>query len=265
MNRFDHEGLTLPQIALQLYTMREPAKQDLSATLQRVREIGWEYVQWSGMPDLPAETIRTALDKANLKAVAAHINVEKFETDFDGQVCFWKTVGAQDVAPGGMMDDCRGSLEAWRNGAKRLDTLGAKLRDVGMRLSYHNHAFEFETFPEDPRCKEDILLEETSSENLLAEFDTAWIYAGGGDPATYLRKYRGRCPVIHVKDIAALTTQDKHELKPLGQGVINWPDVFSAGHEAGVEWYIYEQDTCEGGPFACAQTSYEFLKKQVLR
>ena len=264
MNHVDPQVIAVPSIALQLYTMREPAKKDLAGTLARVREIGWKYVQWSGMPDLSAEKIRAALDKADLKAIAAHISVEKFETDFDGQVRFWKTVGAQDVAPGGMMDDCRDSLEAWRRGAKRLDVLGAKLRDPGIRLSYHNHAFEFETFPPDPRCKEDILLKETSPQNLQAEFDTAWIHAGGCDPAAYLRKYRGRCPVIHVKDIAALTTPEKHELKPLGQGVLNWPDIFSAGRDAGVEWYIYEQDTCEEGPFACAQTSFEFLTRQAL-
>ena len=71
-------------IALQLYTMREPARQDLAGTLKRVRDIGWEYVQWSGMPPLPARTIRDALDAARLKAVAAHCKIESFEEDFDG-------------------------------------------------------------------------------------------------------------------------------------------------------------------------------------
>ena len=51
-------------IALQLYTMREPAKTDLAGMLKRVREMGWEYVQWSGMPSLPAHQIRAALDAA---------------------------------------------------------------------------------------------------------------------------------------------------------------------------------------------------------
>ena len=46
------------RMALQLYTMREPARKDLSGTLKKVREMGWEYVQWSGMPNLPAEEIR---------------------------------------------------------------------------------------------------------------------------------------------------------------------------------------------------------------
>ena len=94
-------------MALQLYTLRDPAKKDLADTLKKAREMGWEYVQWSGMPNLPAEKIREALDTAGLKAIAAHVGIEPFEKDFDANVKFWKTVGVKDLAPGGMMNDCK--------------------------------------------------------------------------------------------------------------------------------------------------------------
>ncbi len=250
-------------IALQLYTMRDPAKKDLPGTLKKLREMGWEYVQWSGMPNLPAEKIRESLDAAGLKAMAAHVGVEAFEKNFDESARFWKTVGAKDVAPGGMMNDCKADLEAWRRGAKRLDALGAKLRAVGMRLSYHNHSFEFEKFPDDPRCKIDILLEETRPENLKAELDTAWAFHAGYDPAAFLRKYKGRCPVIHVKDILRAKKGGKAQLTALGQGSEDWKDIFAAARESGVEWLVYEQDSGEGSPFDYARQSLEFLRKHV--
>jgi len=246
-------------IALQLYTVREPAAQDLEGTLRRCREAGFEYVQWSGMPKVSAEEIRKALDTAGLKAIAAHCDVAPFEQDFDDQVAFWKTVGALDVAPGGMMSDCRDSLDAWLAGAKRLDAVGARLREAGMRLSYHNHAMEFETFPGDERCKLDILYAATSPSNLYAELDTAWVQVGGADPAAYIRKYAGRCPVIHVKDVAADLRDGRPWFTPLGQGALDWPAVFGASEAAGVEWYVYEQDTCEGDPLDSVRKSYEFL------
>ena len=249
-------------IALQLYTVRDPAKKDLAGTLKKVRDMGWEYVQWSGMPSLPADKIRESLDKAGLKAISAHVSVEAFEKNFDEQVRFWKTVGVAHVAPGGMMGDCKANLEGWLKGAKRLDALGAKLRAVGMRLAYHNHSFEFEKFPGDPRCKLDILLESTRPENLMAEFDTAWVFAGGADPAAYIRKYKGRCPVIHIKDILPMKKGGKVTFKPLGQGALRWDDIFAAGNEAGIEWFVYEQDAGEGSPLDYAQASYEFLKKK---
>ncbi len=250
-------------LALQLYTLREPAKQDLPGTLKKVREMGWEHVQWSGMPDLPAEKIREALDAAGLKAVAAHCGVEPFETDFENQVKFWKTVGVSHLGPGGMMGDCKDSLEAWLKGAQRLDALGAKLRAEGIHLTYHNHDGEFEKFPGDDRCKLDILYESTSPENLRAEIDTAWVYVAGADPAAYLRKCKGRCQVIHVKDAAGKKRLGRVQFTPVGQGALNWKDIFAAAHESGTEWYVYEQDNSKGDIFEAALASYEFMKKNV--
>lgn len=250
-------------IALQLYTVREPAKEDAYKTLKRAREAGFEYVQWSGMPELSAEEIRAALDVAGLKAIAAHADIESFEQDYENSVAYWKTVGALDVAPGGMMGDCQDSLEAWLRGCRRLDAVGARLRADGMRLSYHNHAAEFDKFPGDDRCKLDILYDETAPENLYAELDTAWVQVGGADPAAYIRKYAGRCPVIHVKDLAAELRDGHVWFTPIGQGVLDWDAILSAAAESGVEWLCYEQDTCDGDPLEDCAIGYEFLAARV--
>ena len=98
---------TKRKMALQLYTLRDPAKKDLTDTLKKVRAMGWEYVQWSGMPNLPAEKIRAELDAAGLKAVAAHVGMEPFEKDFDTNAKFWKTVGITDLAPGSDVEHCQ--------------------------------------------------------------------------------------------------------------------------------------------------------------
>lgn len=257
---------TFKGIALQLYTLRVPAKDDLAGTLKKVREMGWEYVQWSGMPNLSAQEIRDALDAADLKAISSHIGIEGFEQDFEGQVAFWKTVGNTDVAPGGMMGDCKDSLEAWKRGAARLDTVGAKLREVGMRLSYHNHDWEFGKFDGDDRAKLDILMAETTPGNLCAELDLAWVKAGGADPAATMLNYKNRCPMIHAKDLVkskSLLTRGVRFV-PLGQGILDWPAIFDAGKKAGVEWWIYEQDNADKDIFECAQESYDFLKKNLL-
>ena len=250
-------------IAIQLYTVREPAKKDLDGTLKKLHAMGWENVQWSGMPDLPADKIRAALDAAQLKAISAHVKVEPFEKDFEANLHFWKTVGVDHLAVGTMMNDCRANLEAWLRGAKRLAALGAKLRAEGIRFAYHNHNMEFGKFPADPRRKIDILYESTSANDLKAEFDVAWVFAGGANPADYLRKYKGRSPVIHVKDLMSLKKGGKVQFTPLGQGVQNWKEIFAAAHESGVEWYAYEQDSGQGSPFDWARESLAFMRKNL--
>lgn len=250
---------------LQLYSVREPAKKDLLGTLKKVREIGFEYVQWSGMPKLSAEEIKTALHESGLKAVASHINVEDFEKDFDKEVEFWKTVGVSDVAPGGMMADCKGSPEAWLKGCARLEALGAQLRLKGIRLSYHNHDWELQPFPNQNISKLDLLLQSTSPDNVYAEFDLAWLYVGGSNPSDWLRRYAKRCPVIHVKDVRIEKgiTGKRNVFVPLGKGELKWDEVLESAKVAKVEWYIYEQDTFQGDIFDEIRESYEFLKKNI--
>ena len=252
-------------IALQLYTLRDEAKKDLNGTLKRAADMGWRYVQWSGMPNLDADKIRAALDAAGLKCIACHTGMESFEKDFDKEVAFWKTVGCLDVAPGGMMKDCTKDLAAWKNGCQRLDVLGAKLRGVGMRLSFHNHQMEFEKFPGDARTKYDILMAETKPANLGGEIDIAWALAAGVDPVALIKGVlKGRCPVVHAKDVVPNSDPKKHKLVALGQGKVDWKGVFAAGREAGIEWYVYEQDRGDGTVWEFTKASYDFLSTQAL-
>ena len=257
--------MSTPKIAIILYSVREPAQQDLAGTLRRVREAGFEHVQWSGMPPMDAEAVRGALETAGLKAIAAHCPVEPFEKDFDAQVAYWQHIGINDVAPGGMMGDCIDTLDDWRRGAARLNTLGARLRERGMRLSYHNHHWEFVRYDDDDRYRFDILYEETAPNNLYMELDVGWAHVGGVDPAEYIRTYRGRCPLLHIKDFDDNDIQDNGMpmTVPVGAGNVDWPSVIAAAKEAGTEWLIYEQDWHKGDPIEDARISYDFLASHV--
>jgi len=82
-------------------------------------------------------------------------------------------------------------------------------------------------------------------------------------PAAYIRKFKGRCPTVHAKDLKKDFKGQKVIFAPLGKGILNWQDIFAAGREAGIEWYIYEQDQCDEGPFEAAKISYEFLMKSL--
>ena len=171
-------------------------------------------------------------------------------------------MGNKDITTAGMMKDCSANLEAWLRGCKRLDALGAKLRGVGMRLSYHNHTHEFEEFPDDPRTKHQIIMDATKPENLCAELDIAWAHAASVNVPAYIRKLTGRIKAVHAKDVIVQGT--KHTLTVLGQGSVPWKEVFAAGKDAGTEWWIYEQDSGQGSPFDYTRASYEFLSKQPI-
>lgn len=250
------------KLALQLFTLREQVAADFEGTLKRIAAMGWKYVELAGgTGNRSAQEVRRLLDQASLTAVSAHVGIEPFEADFETEVTYWKTVGIDYVVIPSMMDECRDTLATWRQGAKRLDDLGLKLKRAGLTLMFHNHPGDLQSFADDKRTKLTILLAETSPEHLKVEIDTAWIHAGRVDPYSFIRAYKNRCPLIHLKDLVADPTEKKHPFAPLGQGCLNWPIIFEAMDYSGVQVYIFEQDECDDDPFKAVATAYQFLTK----
>ena len=109
----------------------------------------------------------------------------------------------------------------------------------------------------------DLLCETFTPEECGVTLDTYWIQAGGGDPAWWLRRLKGRVDCIHFKDMSYSTEDQKVRMAPIGEGNINWDAVFAAVRECDIEYAFVEQDKSYGeDPFDCMKRSYDFLNKR---
>jgi sugar phosphate isomerase/epimerase len=50
----------------------------------------------------------------------------------------------------------------------------------------------------------------------------------------------------------------------VGEGNLDWPAILDAAREAGTEWYLVEQDTCQRDPFESLAISFRNLKAMGL-
>ena len=50
----------------------------------------------------------------------------------------------------------------------------------------------------------------------------------------------------------------------VGEGNLDWPGILAAAKNAGVQWYIVEQDTCQRDPFESLKISLDNLKAMGL-
>jgi sugar phosphate isomerase/epimerase len=153
--------------------------------------------------------------------------------------------------------DQRTSAEGYKKFAETLNEIGARLNSNDMVLCYHNHAFEFED-RFDGQYGLDILYENSEPQFVQAEIDTYWVQKGRVDPASYIRKYAGRAPLIHIKDMA---NDEGEAFAEIGQGKLNWPDIFARRKKAGATALNVEQDVCPGDPIDKRALSIENLKK----
>ena len=128
-------------------------------------------------------------------------------------------------------------------------------------LTYHNHALEFLKL--DDKTVLDIIYDESNKQNLQAEIDTYWVQLGGGDPAAWCRKLRGRLPLLHLKDCVG-TVDNTSQLCEIGSGNLNFKEIVAAAASAGCKWYIVEQDTCPGDPFDSLKISFEYIRANLI-
>ncbi|MCK5156977.1 MAG: sugar phosphate isomerase/epimerase [Spirochaetales bacterium] len=256
------------KIAVTLYNLRDycKTKEDLDNTLGKVKAIGYEAVQISGIGPIPPDEVRELLDKHELYCCATHENLDSYENDFAAVVKKLKILGCDFTAlghPGNAFWSPSGAKDL----AARLEKAGKKFREEGITLAYHNHHIEFVSYSDSDSSKTFLEeLYENTTGNLFAELDVHWIQRGGADPASWIRKMAGRTSVLHFKDFTMKKEEDNSptpEFAEIGEGNLNWKEIVQACEDTNVRWYVVEQDTPRGERdiFESIKISFDNMKK----
>ena len=248
------------QIAAQLFTLRDHLKTpaDIAASLKKVRAIGYEAVQVSGMGPIDEAELVRILAGEGLTSCATHEPGKDILDDTGKVIERLQKLGCRYTAypfPAGIDFTNAEHIETL---AKKLDAAGAAMAKAGQVLAYHNHANEFARY--DGGTVLAYLYAATDPRHLQGEIDTYWIQAGGGDPADWCRKLKGRLPLLHLKDYGC-AADGKPFFAEIGNGNLDWPDILAAAEASGCEWFIVEQDVCPGDPFESLAISYRYLQK----
>jgi sugar phosphate isomerase/epimerase len=241
------------QIALQLYTVRGLAADDLPGTLRGVAAAGYRAVELAGLPETAPGELRRLLDQNGLRPVASHEGIERLRDDASKVAARLLDLGCPRAVVPWLPEEERRSVDGVRGFAAELGRYARRLAEDGIGLGYHNHAFEFA--PLEGTTVWDVLLDELPRE-VEIELDVYWAAVGGRDPAAEIRSTADRVRLLHMKDRAA--GSEPHDA-PAGEGTLPFPDIVEAARAAGVEWYVVEQDE-PSDPLSDITRSFRYLE-----
>ena len=251
-------------LAAQMYTVRDFTKTpaDIAQTVKKVKALGYDAMQVSAFGPIDPQELKNIIAGEGIEICATHTGYERMRDDTQAVIDEHQLWGCKYPAIGGMPQDYRQQGEdGFRKFAVDGSEVARKLADAGLTFGYHNHSFELERFGD--KTGLDILFEESDPEAFQMEIDTYWIQHGGGDPAAWIRKAKGRSDLVHLKDMAIVGREQR--FAEIGEGNLNWPAIFDAGREAGARWYIVEQDRCyERDPFDSLGISLKNLRAMGL-
>jgi sugar phosphate isomerase/epimerase len=246
-----------PSIALQLYTVRDPLGQDFEGTLAQVAKAGYKNVELAGLYNHTPQQVREILDKLKLKALAAHMGIDGLREKLDQSIAEAKAIGYKYLVLAHLGDNMR-TPEGYSEAAKALEAAGRKAADAGLTVCYHNHDFEFAKLADGSRGW-DILYGKTDPKFVQAEIDLYWVTFAGQDPMKMIEQFKGRLPLLHIKDMAA---GPEKKMTEVGTGIIDYKAITRLAPGLGVKAYIIEQDTnWNGTPVDSAKLSLANLKK----
>ena len=241
-------------VALQVYTVRDQIEKDLVGTYKKIAEIGYTAVEIGAQGGPPPAEMKALFDDCGFECAGVHFSIEALEADANAAADFALGAGTRFVTCSYMPEERRQDAAGWKACAEKLTEIGAALHKQGVTFSYHNHSFEFQKF--DGEYGLDILYGNSCPACLKAQIDTYWVQHGGESPAAYIKKYSGRVPLVHIKD---MTAGENPTFTEIGNGILDWPAILAAAEAAGTEWLIVEQDVCAGPSLESAKISYENL------
>jgi len=222
-------------IGVQLYTLRQLMAKNVPDTLQLVADAGYSEVQLSGYYDHSPADLRRLMDGEGLSAPAAHIPHDALDKDIDAVLDAALVLGHRYIVLPYLFEDQRTSIDDYKRLAEKMNGWAAACKQAGMRFAYHNHDFEF--MPLEGEVPYDIILRQTDPESVFLELDLYWATKAGQDPVTLFENNPGRFPLWHVKDMAA-----DGSITDVGDGVIDFPRIFSVAEQAGLEHAFIEHD-----------------------
>ena len=85
-------------IGVQVYSVRDHAEKDFRATLAKIKEFGYDGVEFAGLYGIDAKTVKGWLDELGLVAVSAHVALDEMLADPDKCFSDYKTLGCRYIA-----------------------------------------------------------------------------------------------------------------------------------------------------------------------
>lgn len=252
-----------PRVALQLYTLRRPARQNLESALDRAADAGYRELEWfGGLWNRTTADLRRLFADRRLSLAAAHVPLAELEAnpasvmetfrelDCEVLVCPW----LDEIQRGD------GSRAHYLELGQRLDLLSYRLRAGGFRFAYHNHEFELLRFDDGApeRLGSDglrTLVSCRSHDGWGLELDIYWAAFAGRDPASLIHELGDRVHILHLKDGLLPGSARERDpgraaaerwFRPLGAGDVDVSGCVEAAFDAGVRLFVVEQDETAG-------------------
>ena len=242
------------RLSFQLYSARKSPPVD--SHLKTLTAIGFDAVEPFGAAyAADPKGFRAKCDALGLAIPTCHVPLSDLDGAFGRTVDIAGVLGLETViVPSVPHDERNKDAGAWKALGAKLAAHAASLKKAGLKLAWHNHAFEYVTLADGSRPIDHIL----ADTGVLWEPDIGWIVRAKCDVAVELGRFPGKVAAFHVKDLAPAGVTADDGWTDIGAGTIDWKKLWPAIEKSGSDLLVFEHDNpTDWRKFA--ENSYRFV------
>lgn len=244
------------KFGVQLYSFREDMAKDAMGTLQKIADIGFKEIE-SARSDkglyygLTPKEMKKACADLGMTLESGHVALDD---DFQNTMEQAVESGQEYVICSSMPSEGQ-TVDNYKTVAEQFNKAGEACKKLGLKFGYHNHAYEFES--DNGEVLYDILMDHTEPDLVHMELDLGWVIVGGKKPLDYFKRYPGRFPLWHLKDM----NMDKKESTEFGKGGLDIASMMAHQKDSGVKHIFIEQEEYASTPVESMEDNMAFLQK----
>ncbi len=253
------QGYSFPEfkkrkLGVQLYTFRKEMSQDAKGTLQKIASLGIREIESAGSDKgyyygLKPGEMKVICKDFGMNLVSGHVRLDdKWDKTMEDAAAS----GQKYLICSSMPSDGQ-NTDNYKKVAEAFNKAGEKCQTMGLKFGYHNHEYEFET--DNETILYDLLLDNTEAELVHMELDLGWVIVAGKDPLDYFKRYPGRFPLWHLKDMNMTEKQSTE----FGKGGLNIPEMMANQKSSGVEHIFIEQEEYASTPLESMKHNMEYM------
>lgn len=237
--------LGLP-IGCQTWPVREMIAKDFPATIQTLAKAGFQSIElcspvgyadsgFAGLAKYKASELRRILADAGVTCVSSHFTIGELRKNQQDRIAWAKDVGLTQMLVPSLEGPAHPTMDDVKRAADEYNRIGERAAQAGIQQGLHNEDFELSQV--NGQRTYDLLFGLLDPKLVKFQFQVSTI-SEGYDAAHYFRKYPGRFISMHVQGWSAKTKK----IVPVGQGTLDWKDIFAAAKTGGIKNYFVEMD-----------------------
>jgi sugar phosphate isomerase/epimerase len=237
------DPLGLP-IGCQTWPVRDMIAKDFPGTIKTLAAAGFQTIElcspigyvdsgFGGLSKYSGAQLRGILSDAGVTCVSSHFGLDELRHDQERSIAWAKDVGLTQMLVATLEGPKNPTMDDVKRAADEYNGIAERAHKAGLQQGLHNEGWL--TSHVDGQRTYDLMFKYLDPKLVKFQFQVSTIEQGF-HAARYFRKYPGRFISMHAQG----WDDKRRKIVPIGQGTLNWKDIFEAAKVGGIKNYYVE-------------------------